>query len=79
MLVDVKRDTNISGAMQVLAWKNIKVQPDIRVRMDMTLVHTVKWYHNNNTCLFANGDIELYYTDVERELVTYEYMLINID
>jgi len=39
MLVDVKRDTNISGAMQFFAWRNKKVQPDIRVRMDMTLVH----------------------------------------
>jgi len=40
MLVDGKRDTNISGAMQYFAWKNKKVQPDIRVRMDMmTLVH----------------------------------------
>jgi len=38
MLVDVKRDTNISGAMQCFAWKNKKAQPDIRVRMDMTLV-----------------------------------------
>jgi len=49
MLVDGKMDTNISGAMQFFAWKNQKVQPDIRVRMDMTLVHGVKWYHNNNT------------------------------
>jgi len=39
MLVDVKRDTNISGAMQFFAWKNKKVQPDIPMRMDMTLVH----------------------------------------
>jgi len=39
MLADVKRDTNISGATQFFAWRNKHVQPDIRVRMDMTLVH----------------------------------------
>jgi hypothetical protein len=42
MLVDVKRDTNTSGAMQFFAGKNKKVHPDIRVRMDMKLVHDGK-------------------------------------
>jgi hypothetical protein len=40
MLVDGKMDTNISGAMQFFVWKNKNVQPDIPMRMDMTLVHS---------------------------------------